>query len=249
MIQAITFDLWDTVIQDDSDEPLRLQRGLRSKYDERRYLIWELASSIQPTSFEKATFAYDAIDIAFNKVWHDQHVTWTVAERLGLIAKALGIEFPKDKLSATIKKLEVMEVDVPPTPVDGVEDVLDQLSSSYKLAVISDTIVSPGRELRNWLEKHGLLQFFCGFAFSDEVGRSKPHPRIFESAASQLNVDLDRIVHIGDREHNDIKGAHAMNMRAILFTGSRKTDLPNNTADAVCEDYRELPSILRSLEN
>ncbi|GIT27925.1 MAG: hypothetical protein CM1200mP41_39690 [Gammaproteobacteria bacterium] len=31
MIKAVTFDLWDTVIHDDSDEPKRAAQGLRSK--------------------------------------------------------------------------------------------------------------------------------------------------------------------------------------------------------------------------
>jgi len=41
MIKAVTFDLWDTVIHDDSDEPKRAAQGLRSKKEERRFLLWE----------------------------------------------------------------------------------------------------------------------------------------------------------------------------------------------------------------
>ena len=39
-IKAITFDLWDTLVADDSDELIRAERGLRSKKDERRHLLW-----------------------------------------------------------------------------------------------------------------------------------------------------------------------------------------------------------------
>ena len=40
-IKAITFDLWDTLIDDDSDEPKRKAKGLRTKKAERRHLVWE----------------------------------------------------------------------------------------------------------------------------------------------------------------------------------------------------------------
>ncbi len=246
-IQAVTFDLWDTIIQDDSDEQTRRERGLRTKFVERRQIVWELLGSVKPIPYEVAEQAYSLVDAAFNKVWHEQFVTWSVAERLDLIAKGLGVAIASDSMSAAIQKLEVMEVEVPPNPIEGIEEVLSELATKYPLAVISDAIVTPGRELRSWLKKFNMYHYFSGFAFSDEVGHSKPHPEIFESAASQLSVDLSGVVHIGDREHNDIKGAHAMNMRAILFTGSRKTDLKNNTADAVCSCYSELPEILHRL--
>ena len=40
-IKAITFDLWDTMIQDNSDESERKTRGLGTKADDRRRLMHE----------------------------------------------------------------------------------------------------------------------------------------------------------------------------------------------------------------
>jgi FMN phosphatase YigB (HAD superfamily) len=51
-IKAITFDLWDTLIDDDSDEAKRKAQGLRSKYDERRHLVWEALNAIEPIEME-----------------------------------------------------------------------------------------------------------------------------------------------------------------------------------------------------
>ena len=48
MIKAVTFDLWDTVIHDDSDEPKRLQLGLPNKQDARRALFVEAIQSAYP---------------------------------------------------------------------------------------------------------------------------------------------------------------------------------------------------------
>ena len=64
-ISAITFDLWDTVIQDDSDEPERKIRGLCTKHDERRHLLWKVANDYQAISRDAVNKAYDETDAEF----------------------------------------------------------------------------------------------------------------------------------------------------------------------------------------
>jgi len=54
---------------------------------------------------------------------------------------------------------------------------------------------------------YDVARHFDGFAFSDEVGHSKPHRSMFEEAARQMGVQLEEMVHIGDRDHNDVKGS------------------------------------------
>ena len=61
-IKAITFDLWDTIIQDDSDEAERQRRGLRSKQDERRYLFWNAVNEAQAIDQHIVDSAYDQTD-------------------------------------------------------------------------------------------------------------------------------------------------------------------------------------------
>ena len=247
-IKAITFDLWDTVIDDDSDEPKRAALGLRSKRDERHYVVWNVLNKNDPISLQVVSRVYEEVNDEFNRVWHDEYVTWTVKQRIGHILNELGRTLSQREFVDTVAALEDMEIEIPPNPVDGVGAALEEISKDYPLAVVSDTIISPGRNLRRWLDMHGLLQNFSGTAFSDEVGKSKPHPAIFQSAATQLGVDLKEMVHIGDREHNDIKGAHALGMKAILFTATRGTDAQDTTADAVCSSYSELPNILQMLD-
>ena len=247
MIKAVSFDLWDTVIHDDSDEPKRAAQGLRSKKDERRYLVWDALNRIEPIPYETVAIAYDVADAAFNHVWHDQHVTWTIGERLEVLLNGLGRKLPESELAAVVKAHEEMEVTIPPDPVDGVAHALAALSADYKLCVVSDAIVSPGRCLRQWLEMNGLKRYFGGFAFSDEVGYSKPHREMFASAASQVGVDITDMVHVGDRDHNDIKGAQALGMKAILFTATRDRDKHITSADAICEHYAGLPAIVQQL--
>ncbi len=92
-----------------------------------------------------------------------------------------------------------------------------------------------------------MKQFFSGFAFSDEVGNSKPNRAMFESAARQLGTDFSQMVHIGDRDHNDVKGPQALGMKAVLFTGKRDVDKATTSADAICETHADLPATIDRL--
>ena len=247
MIRAITFDLWDTVIHDDSDEPKRAAAGLPSKREARRALVREALAGHQGDLAEVVDAAYDVTDAAFNKVWHDQHVTWSVGERLSVLLRGLGRELPEAVLADVTARIEEMEIEVMPDPVPGIGDAIETLAARYPLAVVSDAIHSPGRCLREWLERHGLLHHFGAFAFSDEVGRSKPHPDMFHRAAAGLGVDVNEMLHVGDREHNDVRGPHALGMKAILFTATRDRDRAGSAADAVCERAAELPAAVDRL--
>jgi putative hydrolase of the HAD superfamily len=247
-VEAITFDLWDTIVIDDSDEPKRAAQHLRPKSEARPFCIYEALSRHTDLSFDTVRLAYNTANAAFNVAWKDLHVTWTVPQRLDIIFKGLGVTLPKDDLAALVETLENMEVVIRPDPIPGVHDTLKSLSQKYPLAIISDAIFSPGRALRQLLEGEGLLGCFSATVFSDETGFSKPDPRVFQSAAEQLNVKLENIVHIGDRDHNDVKGPQSLGARAVLFTASRDKDKENTTADAICERYEDLEAIIAKLD-
>ena len=247
IIKAITFDLWDTVIHDDSDEPKRRAQGLASKRESRRALVFEALNRREPIELDTVTRAYDVAEAAFSHVWHEQYVTWTVHERLRVLIKGLNRSLPDDQFERLVRAHEQMEVDVCPDPVDGICEAVAELAQRYPLAVVSDAIVSPGRCLRKILENYGIAHHFRGFAFSDEVGFSKPHRNMFASAAQQLGVEVSSLVHIGDRDHNDVKGPHALGMKAVLFAVTRPADKDTTTADAVCESAAELPAIIDRL--
>lgn len=247
MIKAVTFDLWDTLIHDDSDEPKRAAQGLRSKRAERRHLLWAALQETAPVERAAVDLACNVGDAAFNHVWKVQFVNWTIRERLQVILQGLGRDLPAGRLDALAEATGRMEVEVPPDPIAGVHGCLAELAGRYKLCVVSDAIVTPGTGLRRLLARHGLADFFSGFAFSDEVGRSKPHRAMFDAAAAQLGVRLDEMVHVGDRDHNDVKGPQALAMAAVLFTATRDVDGATTTAEAVCASHAELPAVIDRL--
>ena len=248
MIKAITFDLWDTVFIDDSDEPKRKAAGRLSKRDERRQLVWEFANKHKQVSKEVVDAVYDAADAAFSKTWHEQFVTWSVAGRLGIVFKGLGIALPEKEMQELVRLHEEMELEFMPDFVSGVGEAVSELAKNYRLGVISDAIFSPGRVLRQILDSQGLLQYFEHFVFSDEIGHSKPQREVFESAWNHFGIEPGELLHIGDREHNDIIGPKKLGSHAVLCIASIDRDSRNTQADAVFSDYKALPSIVKSLK-
>lgn len=246
-IKAITFDLWDTIVRDDSDEPKRKRQGLRSKRAERRHLLWQALNELEPIDYENVSLAYDVADAGFNITWREEHINWRLEQRLRVVLNGLHRTLPDAAFDYVAERTGAMEVELPPDLVDGVAPALDTLSRRYRLAICSDAIVTPGAGLRKLLQHYDLKRYFSAFAFSDEVGRSKPDVAMFEAAASQLGVQLDEIVHIGDRDHNDVKGPQAIGAKAVLFTASRPDDRNHTTAEAICNDYTDLPDIIERL--
>jgi HAD superfamily hydrolase (TIGR01549 family) len=246
-IKAVTFDLWDTIVHDDSDEPKRKAKGLRSKKAERRHLLWEALNRHNPISESEVTLAYDVADAAFNRVWHDQHVTWRIGERLEVALKGLGRSLPPEEFAEVVRRHEEMEVEIRPDLIPGIAEALAEIHGRYRTCIVSDAIVSPARCLRQLLASYDLARHFDGFAFSDEVGHSKPHPTMFDSAARHMGVAIEQIVHVGDRDHNDVKGPQRLGMKAILFTATRDVDKGRTSADAICERHADLPGLIDRL--
>ncbi len=247
-IRVVSFDLWDTVFADDSDEPKRRQLGLPPKAVERRELVHSFLSRHARIDRALVDCAYDTADSAFRQVWQNQHFTWPVEVRLRVLLSGLKRELPDDELRELVRLHEDMELRVRPNLVPRVADALTVLRRRFTLVVVSDAIFSPGRALRELLSGYGLSEMFSAFVFSDEVGCSKPDPRVFRLAAEQARCRVEEIVHIGDREHNDVAGAKDAGARAVLVTAAIDRGSSRTRADAVCPDFAQLPAILESLD-
>ncbi|UCG16802.1 MAG: HAD family hydrolase [Phycisphaerales bacterium] len=247
-VRAVTFDLWDCIFIDDSDEPKRAAAGEKPKPEARRDLLHTFLARHAPIPRETVDLACDITDAAYRKVWHDQCVTWTVRDRLDVVLTGLGRTLPDGELAELVKLHEEMELDFRPDPVPGVHAALAALKEKYKLGVVSDAIFSPGRVLRELLAGEGLVDYFDAFVFSDECGRSKPAPAVFVAAAERLAVSLDELVHIGDRPYNDVEGADRVGARAVLLTVVKDRSAADCPAAAVCDHYSKLPSILEDLD-
>jgi len=83
------------------------------------------------------------------------------------------------------------------------------------LVIISDT----NEEHFNFLQKeYTFINDMDHFVLSHEVGKLKPHPRMYNRAMKLTGTDAKNVVYFDDRE-DLIKAARTMGIRAFLFTG------------------------------
>jgi HAD superfamily hydrolase (TIGR01549 family) len=95
---------------------------------------------------------------------------------------------------------------------EDVHPVLDELrKAQLKIAVVSNGI----RDLTEFVAHHRLG--VDAIVDSRSHGRVKPHPTIFQAALQALDVDANDAVMVGDSVEEDIEGARALGMRAILI--------------------------------
>ena len=90
--------------------------------------------------------------------------------------------------------------------------VLDELRGArLRLGLVSNGI----RDLREFVAHHRLA--VDAIVGSRSHGYVKPHPTIFQAALQQLGVEPAETVMVGDSLEEDIEGARALGMRAILL--------------------------------
>ena len=94
--------------------------------------------------------------------------------------------------------------------------------------------------LPDWLGPAGITDLVDGVVTSAEVGAPKPHPRVFERALAIAAAAPSEALHVGDKVDNDVEGAAAAGVRAVLV--QRDGQAPAGV-EAV-RSLSELPALL-----
>jgi putative hydrolase of the HAD superfamily len=255
MIEAITFDFWDTIAVDDSDEPKRRRLGLPSKAEARVQMFVEHIGEHYPhIPPARAADAYRRANERFRHDWHTLHFTPSVRQRINFAYECLEIRPAPGGYARLLRQvdtlaraIETMEVRIAPDFAPQVHWALQTLAKDHQLGIISDAIHTTGHGIRHLLYQHGLGHYFRFMIFSDEVGASKPSPKVFRYATQAIGLPPEKFVHIGDRESNDVVGPLAVGMRSILFTGVVDRGSERTRAQAVCRHFIDLPTIVRQI--
>ena len=174
-----------------------------------------------------------------------------VADHVRAILAALDKRLPErvdaDLLEALVDAYARPVLMVSPELDPGARPALEALTArGLVLALVSNTMRTPGATLRKLLERHGLLRLFRHATFSDEVGVRKPDPAIFTLTLRALGCDATGAVHVGDDGALDVRGARAAGMRVIQVTHTA-TDAGPESPDAVIRALAELPAAVAAL--
>ena len=95
------------------------------------------------------------------------------------------------------------------------EDALPVLEELRSRGLLIGLITNGQRDLEEFVIHHGLeVDAMVG---SRAHGRIKPHPSIFVAALQALGVEPEEAAMVGDSYEDDIEGARALGVRAILL--------------------------------
>ena len=128
---------------------------------------------------------------------------------------------------------------------EDVEPTLHRLHGQCRMAVITNGT----RQIQ--LEKLAITQlsrYFDVISVSEELGYGKPDPQIFDSTLRELDVPANRAVHVGDNLDDDIAGALAAGMSAVLINRGKgmNTDI-ESTRYTEISSLEELKGALQRL--
>jgi putative hydrolase of the HAD superfamily len=112
------------------------------------------------------------------------------------------------------------------------EDVLPVLEGLRAHAVGIGLVTNGVRDLDEFIDHHGLREHVDVAVSSRAHGRVKPHESIFRAALEELGVEPNEAAMVGDSPEDDIEGARALGMRALLLDReARFPDLPDRLPD------------------
>ena len=86
-----------------------------------------------------------------------------------------------------------------------------------RIGVLSNTLW-PRSEHERIFARDDVLALIDGAVYTSEIAYTKPHPEAFRAALAAVGVENPaRAVFVGDRPFDDIHGAKAVGMRAVLI--------------------------------
>ena len=181
-LHAVTFDCWGTLIY----EPKREQGALTRREIFRKCLK---SHGVEVTDER----AHDVLREVWMRHWREWQagISTDSTDMAGWGLEAFGIS---DRAAVERLGCDLAEASLEQEvlALDGARETLEQLARrKIRRALICDTGYSPGRVVRQLLQREGLLELLEVLIFSNEAGVPKPNSRIFQAALDPLRVGPD----------------------------------------------------------
>ena len=96
-------------------------------------------------------------------------------------------------------------------------DTLPALTALHRAGLRLAVVSNWDERLERVLAGLGLSDLLTAVVYSSAVGYEKPDRRIFEAALDRVGLEPAEAVHAGDRPREDVEGAAAVGMAAVLI--------------------------------
>ena len=234
--RVVTFDYWDTLY-----EGLAVPERVEFRRAALRRMLSDLGCAIADVEFAEL---YRESGVEAERWWRDEHRGYTAEERIRWLLRKLAIDRPAgcEHIGRAIQAVDDGLLMLPPRLFDGVAESLGRLSAEFELGIISDTGFASGRAQDRLLEKDGIRRMFRATIYSADIGHAKPRREPFDAALAVFGVEPHEIIHVGDNERTDVRGALAVGMRAVRVDFVKQTG--PSSAEFVARTFDELRDYL-----
>lgn len=231
-LRALTFDYWDTLYSGTA-----LPERMHLRQAAVRRLVDSLGHNIADDAF---TALYRASGAEAERWWREEHRGYRTEDRIHWLLGRLAIARPADceHVARAVEAVDEALLMLPAPILAGAADAVRELSARFPLAIVSDTGFASGRAQDRLLERDGLLGAFRHRIYSCDVGHTKPRREMFAAALEALAVEPHEVLHIGDLERTDIRGALDAGLRAIRLDVVRESGA--SAAEMVARSFPEL---------
>ena len=240
-LRAVTFDCWGTLLYERDAAQVQ---GLR---------VEAVASAARRGG---AGLDADAARAVLDAAWRRHLEAWQAhrqsgsAEMADWVLESLALEpAARCELAPGLARgLAEASLEAGVAALEGSRETLEWLAAAgLRRALVCDTGFTPGRVVRQLLDRTGLLGLLEVLAFSDEVGVPKPEARIFEHALGALATPPAAALHVGDLRRTDIAGARRLGMRTVRIRDHFDDPSEHVEADHVADSHAHLRELLAAL--
>ncbi len=161
-------------------------------------------------------------------------------QRSSLILKELGIKSNETVLKSLTRELEDTHPANGLRVIPGATSFLKAARQKYRIVLLSDTWMTPGRKIDALLEATGIMAIFHSRRYSDQIGHHKINGTAFTRMTNELCVDPSEVIHIADHWLSDANGAVSAGIGQIFLLNRPDHPVP----DLPTEKRPTLPNIL-----
>ncbi|MEM6782891.1 MAG: HAD family hydrolase [Bacteroidota bacterium] len=235
---VVTLDFWNTMVVAQTGGDARRQARTE-------HLLALVRRHRDELTHDDLARARRAAHARFDTVWKAEHRTLGADDLLRYLWDELALTVTDDEHVETVRVYEESLLVGAPDLTPGLVAFVHDAARHHRLGIISDTMFSPGRVIRQLLDRHDVLGAFDVFAFSDETGCAKPDPRAFSTILDETGAAPCEATHVGDLRRTDVAGALTANWTAIQYTGVHEDDPSHGPApDAVAPDWDAVAAAL-----
>jgi FMN phosphatase YigB (HAD superfamily) len=234
MQYALSLDFWDTLF---------VGAGLPERLERRQSALRRMLRNLEcDVPDEEFSVLYRASRTEAERWWREEHRGYTAGDRIRWMLGRLNVARPADceHVAAAVRAVDESLLEFPPPLVSGAKEAVQRLAERFPLAILSDTGFASGAAQDELLAREGLRDAFVTSIYSVDIGHAKPRREMFEACARALDRSPETIIHIGDNERTDVRGALDAGFRAIRLDvvrdgGPSAAELVARTFTEVCD--------------